>query len=452
MAASLTRHLVPVCLLLVIAVLPGPALGQDLAEPTTVSNQDDSANEETASDESAEEEPEVAAEVEAAVTDDTVSGSIDDSTSSIEAVREPGSLISLDQWQWSGDLRVGYVREEIEDRDGTLDTETAWQARLRAGGRRNLNEWLVFEGRLAFNCSSERCDPNLTLDPSDTTTSGIEEGDISFDQLFVHIYRRERFDAAIGRMQVKFATRAGVFAKSLDRNNSNAFNINWTDGLHGAYHFENDSILHVIAEYNDPDGVSNIRRTPLDFTDSASRVSYYTGWESLQRSGPFTQRGIGITYLPSALMTEGIQTGPIEDYVGIVGRFATNWAWGDSGRRWNIAGEIGYAPETPTREAVGLSGTGDTGGLAWAVYASLMDFRPNHSIGVNISRTDPGWLLSPQYRANGELIEFRYLWRKRRNLALEFRIRYRDDRETLTGLGNRDETDYFARFTVGLGR
>jgi hypothetical protein len=386
------------------------------------------------------------------VTDDTVSGSIDDSTSSIEAVREPASALALDEWQWSGDARAGYVSEEVEDREGMLTSESSWQARTRIGARRNLVDWLVFDARLAVRCSSDACDPGLALDPSETNTASIDDGDITFDQLYFHIYRQERFDAAIGRMQVKFTTRAGVFAKSLDRNNSNAFNINWTDGFHGAYHFPDESILHFIAEYNDRDGASNVRRSPLDFTDSDSRVSYYMGWESLERSGPFTQRGIGISYLPSALMKTGVQTGPIEDYLGIVARFATNYALGDSGRRWNIAGELGYAPETPTRSAMNLQGTGDTGGLAWAVYASLMDIWPNHSIGLNISHTDPGWLLSPQYRANGELIELRYLWRKQRNLALEFRIRYRQDDETLQNLANRDETDFFARFTIGMGR
>ena len=298
----------------------------------------------------------------------------------------------------------------------------------------------------------KRCDPALTLDPSDTTTTSIEEGDIAFDQFFFHVFRRERFDAAIGRMQTKFTTRAGVFAKSLDRNNSNSFNINWTDGFHGAYHFENESTLHIIAEYNDPEGASNVRRPPLDFTRSASRVSTYTNWESLQQSGPFTQRGIGITYLPSALRKDGVLSERVEDYMGIVARFATAWPWGDSGRRWNIAGEIGYAPETPTRAAVGLPGEGDADGLAWAIYASLMDIRPNHSVGVNVASTDPGWLLSPQYRANGDLVELRYLWRRTRDLAIEFRVRYRRDGEPLSGLSRQDETDYFARFTIGLGR
>ena len=386
------------------------------------------------------------------VPEDTVSGSLDDSTSSIEIVREEEGRNLPDRFHWSGDARVGYIREEREDRDGTIENLSAWQGRLRVGTRRNIFDWLVFDARLAINCSSEKCDPDLTLDPSDTTTTSIEPGDISFDSLFFHVFRREGFDAAIGRMQTKFTTRAGVFAKSLDRNNSNSFNINWTDGFHGAYHLNNESTWHFIAEYNDPEGASNVRRPPLDFTDDDTRVSYYTNWESLQQAGPFTQRGIGVTYLPSALQKDGLEGNQVEDYIGVVARFATAWGWGDGGRRWNIAGELGYAPETPTRAAVGLPGEGDTDGFAWAIYLSLMDFRPNHSIGINYSVTDPGWLISPQYRANGELTELRYLWRRTRDLALEFRVRYREEVEPLLGLSTQGETDFFARFTIGLGR
>jgi hypothetical protein len=36
------------------------------------------------------------------------------------------------------------------------------------------------------------------------------------------------------------------------------------------------------------------------------------------RLGPFTQRGIDITYLPSSLLTEGDLSGPADDYIGVV--------------------------------------------------------------------------------------------------------------------------------------
>lgn len=56
-----------------------------------------------------------------------------------------------------------------------------------------------------------------------------------------------------------------------------------------------------------------------------------------------------------------------------------------------ISAELGYAPETQTRAAAGLAGDGDVDGLAWAVTASVMNFLPRQSIGINYARTDAGW-------------------------------------------------------------
>ncbi len=380
--------------------------------------------------------------------EDSVSGSLDDSTGSIEAARDPVRQFLYKGWQRAGDLRFGYVRSESDERDGSEGTESDWRARIRYGGGYRLNDWLTFNGRLAVSCTSDECDPKLSLDPSDTRVTTVDQGSVTFDEFYVHAFRLKRFDVAIGRLQTKFVTRAGVYAKSLDRNNSNAFNINWTDGVHGTYHLPNESIVHFIAEYNDEAGASNVRRAPLNFTRSGARAGYFVAWESLKRQGPFTQRGIDITYLPSALLKDGDLSGPVDDYIGIVARAATARPFGDKGRRWNVTGEVGYAPETPTRAAVDLPGDGDADGFAWALTASIMDFWPSHSFGINYANTDPGWLLSPQYRDNEELFEFRYLWRKSDSIVIDARVRWREELEQeLNEARKRDELDFFARVT-----
>jgi hypothetical protein len=385
--------------------------------------------------------------------EDAVSGALDDSTGSIEVDRETASDLRKQGWQIAGDMRIGIVRSERDELDGSTDTDSALRSRFRIGGTININDWLLASARIASTCTSDRCNPDLTLDTSLDTRTSVDEGDITFDQLYLHIFRRKQFDVAFGRLQTKFVARAGVFAKSLDRNNSSGFNVNWTDGAHATYHFENESIIHFIPEYNDSDGPSSVRRGPLDFSSSDARVSYFSAWESQKRVGPITQRGFDVTYLPSALLKEGTTAGPIEDYVGIVARMATARPFGSGGARWNIAAEIGYAPTTPTLAALGLTGEGDADGMAFTFAASLMDLRPNHSIGVNYGRADAGWLLSPQYRDNEELVEIRYLWRKSRMLALDFRVRGRRDLVPLISESQkRSEIDFFARFTMGFTR
>ena len=96
------------------------------------------------------------------------------------------------------------------------------------------------------------------------------------------------------------------------------------------------------------------------------------------------------------------------------------------------------------------AGEGEADGLAWNVVVSLMDFKPNHSVGVNHGPVGAGWLLSPQFRQNESLAEIRYQWRKSRQLAFDFRIRQRRELEQLAlNAGRREETDIFLRLTWG---
>ena len=178
----------------------------------------------------------IEAEDELEVPEDSLSGSLDDSSGSIEAAYEAAADIREQGWQVSGDMRVGYIRAEQDHRDGSSDTDTNWRGRYRIGGTSRFNSWLLGSVRIATTCSSDRCDPEFELDHSLPTGSSIEDGDITFDQLYLHAFRLKRFDGAVGRLQTKFVTRSGVFAKSLDRNDSSGFNVNCTDGAHGTYH------------------------------------------------------------------------------------------------------------------------------------------------------------------------------------------------------------------------
>ncbi len=377
---------------------------------------------------------------------DTASGSLDDSIGSIEAGRETRGQNIL------GDLRVGYIHTDEDSRDASNQSVSEWRGRIRAGGTYSITEKLVFGGRIASTCSTDACDPDIVFDSTLPNSSSIDYGDITFDQLYIHSFRREKFDVAIGRLQTKFVSRAGVFAKSLDRNDSSGSNVNWTDGVHGILHVNNDWTGHLILQKNHADGTGNVRRGPIDFEDDDSRITYFLAWENKRRFGPINQQGFDITYMPRSLMKDGDRNGRIEDYIGFVGRFAANWPLGSFGRHLNIAGEIGYAPETPTRAAMGLAGNGDTDGFAWLVSVSVVDFRPDHSVGINYGRTDAGWLLSPQYRENEEVVEIRYMWRRSLNLAIDIRARWREELEQLENtVRNRQELNVFARFTFGFG-
>jgi hypothetical protein len=410
------------------------------AQETTTTGESDSSVPDAEQQEPATEGDDASEEI------DAESGSLDDAIGSIEAGRDTFGQ------NFKGDLRVAYTNTDEDSRDGSNQSESEWRGRFRAGGTFSLTERLVIGGRIASICSTTECNPDLVFDSTLPNSSSIDDGDITLDQLYIHGFRREKFDVAIGRLQTKFVSRAGVFAKSLDRNDSSGTNVNWTDGVHGVLRVNKEWTGHFILQLNQADGTGNIRRGPIDFNDDDARITYFLAWENMQRFGPINQQGFDITYMPASLMKDGDRNGRLEDYVGVVGRFAASWPEGSLGRRLNVAGEIGYAPETPTRAAMGLPGNGDTDGLAWLVSVSAVDFRPNHSVGINYGRTDAGWLLSPQYRENEEVTEIRYMWRRSADLAIDLRARWRAELEQQEStVRKREELNVFVRFTLGFG-
>lgn len=371
-------------------------------------------------------------------------GSLDDASNSID-VRKVRDGIGL-----SADVRVGYFETEFDEGDNASRNADFVGSRWRIRTEFDITPHLRAVGRIAGLCSSEECSPNFVLEDSIPTTRGMEDGDITIDEAYLHWFRLDRFDLALGRLQTKFVARGGVFAKSLDRNDSNNINVNWTDGLHATFRGKNGWVPNLILQYNSPDGASNVRREPLDFDDPDARVSYFFAMESLKRTRLFLQRAVDVSYLPKSLLKDGELSGRREDYYGIVVRTANRWPERNEGIRLRTAVEVGYAPETQTLAAAGLAGEGDADGLAWNVVLSIMDFKPRHSIGVNYGETGAGWLLSPQFRPNERLTEIRYQWRKSRQLAVDVRIRQRKDLEQLALTpGKREEIDFFVRLTWG---
>ena len=220
---------------------------------------------------------------------DAASGSLDDATGSIETGR--GTL----GWDFQGDLRVEYSGTETDNRDGTDQSSSVANGRFRIGSNYRISESVVIGGRLASPCSTDDCDPNLTFYKALPTETSINNGDITLDELYMHGFRQDKFDVAIGRLQTKFVSRAGVFARSLDRDNGSGTNVNWTDGVHAVLHVNEAWVGHLILEYNDSDGSGSIRRGPIDFSDDDARITYFMGWENFQRFGPINQQGFDVT-------------------------------------------------------------------------------------------------------------------------------------------------------------
>jgi len=382
--------------------------------------------------------------------DESDSGNFDEALDelSIDVEHSITDAVERRGLNFDGDLRLGdiFVGDDIDD--VRLGEAEALRARWRIRSTWGITERFRGVLRVAGLCSTSDCGPDFVVQPYIPTGASMKDGQITIDEFFLQSFRSDRFNVAIGRMQAKFVARGGVFSKSLDQNDSNNLRVNWTDGLHSTFKAKNGWESHMVLQYNSEDGPSTVRREPLDFSDSGSRVSYLFGFENLQEKRRLVQRAIDVNYFPSALLIDGQANGPLEDYWAIVVRGASRWPLRTEDWRIRLSGEIGYAPNTPSRTATGLTGTGDADGLAWNITASVMDFVPNHSIGINYAETGAGWLVSPQYTNNQRLIEIRYMWRPTDRLTLDIRGRRRVElQQRIIEDSGRDRFDFYVRFT-----
>ncbi|MDH3978834.1 MAG: hypothetical protein OEU86_09970, partial [Gammaproteobacteria bacterium] len=267
---------------------------------------------------------------------------IDVSDSIDTAVEKEGYL------KYGGDIRVAYNWADQKFRNGDSDRDDDITGRLRFESQFNPTDNFRVTGRLAWRCSTTGCDPNIDW-AGDEDGGSVEPGTLTIDELFVHWFRTDRFNVAMGRMQTRAITRGGVFANSLDRSNSSGTSVTYTDGVYVTYRPSRLEgwTVRFISEYNDEDGATTTRREPLDFSTSDSKISHYIGFGNNNPSDLFVQRDFGITYLPDALLVEGDENGKRDDYWGFVGRTAMRIPLGEGLRRLQLAGEVGYAPDTP---------------------------------------------------------------------------------------------------------
>jgi len=355
-----------------------------------------------------------------------------------------------DTFSLVGDMRTGFYTLDRDDRDGSTSEKDEWRLRLRAGVQATVSESLSARVRFAGRYTTHRsaADPEFELYSSGITpgSDGLKMGQATFDEMWLN-YTRGAWRLRVGRMQTKLEL-VGVAKKSLDRNDSPNTDIAWTDGLYFKHKGSNGWNTHAIVQYNPEEGATQVRRKTLDFADSDSRVSYFLAYEKTDKKATIVQRSLDITYLPSALQTDGNSSGNIDDYLAFVGRFAAQWPMGASGMKFLLAGELGYAPNTPTNVALDLGNSGDAGSNATQVTFNFIDIVPRHSVGVVVGKVEGGWLLSPDFKDNQYLYETRYRWNIAKKQRIEIRVRYRTDIEQRTDeTEKREDKDLYARYT-----
>ena len=352
------------------------------------------------------------------------------------------------KFKFSGDVRAGFFSADRDDRDGSQNTTDEFRLRLRVGVAAKLTDTLSAKVRLAGRYSTDDRNHNhFEFFSSIPSEDGLRRGDSTIDELFLTYRPNKQWQVRVGRMQTKFELE-GVAKKSLDRSNSGNTDITWTDGVHVKYKAENGWSVHGIVQYNPQAGSTEVRRSPLAFTEDGSRVSYFVALENKQKWGPVVQRGVDVSYLPDALRVDGNAAGRIDDYWAVVGRMAARWPMGNSGMKFMLAGELGYAPNRPTELAVSTGNSGRADGLGAQLTFNFIDIVPKHSLGIVLGRAGDGYLLSPDFRSNTNLVEARYQWKIAKKQKFEARLRRRDDINQRNGAAeDRVDIDYYLRYT-----
>jgi hypothetical protein len=337
---------------------------------------------------------------------------------------------SADIFSMGGDARIGYFRIDRSHRDGGASMDHDLRARIRLGAGLRLTHAVNARFRVAgrFSTAQERAE--LYLEPHAPSPGGLALGQATVDEAYLSFRPVSAWTLRLGRMQTKF-TLADLMGKSLDRGDSPSTDITWTDGAHLTYTGDHGWASHLVVQHNGPGGPSNTLRAPLEVGRSSSRVTVFGAVENTQRLGAIAQRGLDITWIPGALPGD-----ERKDYIALVGRGSLAWDLPRPGSSLSLGGEAGYAPAPES-------------GWALQLATTLADLLPGHRIGLAYGRTDPEWLISPDFRPNDELVELRYQVVVTPGHSIEARARVRDEiRRPPDAVRDRRDTDIYVRYTL----
>jgi hypothetical protein len=349
----------------------------------------------------------------------------------------------------AGDLRTGYFNSQRQERSGEVTGSDDFRVRLRYGAGLRLGELLSARARVAGRFSTSQDGFSLLLHDHAASPEGLRLGEVTFDEAFLHFAPASRATLRLGRMQTKFVL-ADLMGKSLDRGDSPNTDITWTDGAHLAVGLGGGWNSHLIAQHNSPRGPTNTLRRPLGFAAERSRIGLFGVLENTTRWGPVRQRSLDLTYLPASF------AGPAggserRDYVAMVARGWAAWPLGAAGGTIGVGGEVGHAPVTPSREELGLgaAGSGDGGGTALQLAATVNNLVPRHQLGFVYGYAEAGWLVAPDFRNNDHLMEARYRWDFAANRSFDARLRRRWDVESPLNVHRpRRDTDFYIRYNM----
>lgn len=365
----------------------------------------------------------------------------------------PAAALAEDAVKLLGDARVEYATLHREDRNGKEDITDEFRGRLRLGLEAAFNDAWSARLRAAGRYTSNDLPGNsahFAVHPYASTATGLDWNEGTVDEANIAWEPNKAVSLRIGRQQTGFAL-DDLTSKSLDRKDSPSTDVSWTDGVHLKLKHASGWSHSVIAQHNHEDGATNAQRSPLNYQDRDAGLTWFYGLENKKAWGPIVQRGLDISYLPDGLRVRGVNNPATETYAALVGRLVAAWPLNGDGFEFRLGGEYGQAFSSPSNASQRLGAQGDTGRNAFQLSANLMEIAAGHSLALVYGEADAGWLLSPDFGPNADLLELRYQWTLNKQQAIEIRARRREDLEQLTHQPQRRvDEDVYLRYTYKL--
>jgi hypothetical protein len=348
-----------------------------------------------------------------------------------------------------GQIRSGYFTLHRDDRDSSRKIIDELRLRALVGIRYTFTENLILSLRVAGRYSTEQEKFDFILnDYVIAGNDGILLGQTTIDDFNLEYKATDKLKFRVGRFQNSFEL-GGVPKKSLDRNTGVNTDINWTDGIHATYAVSHNWEWHFVTQYNSKKGSSVYFRKPLDFSDAASRISYYSIIKSVSKESWLSQRELSFSYLPRSIPLVDT-TIRHKNLLSATARFAKSISVGSSAKLY-LGAEWGVVSATPERKLVKTGTEGNARPFAYQVSANVLDMFSSQNIGIVYGNIDDGFLISPDLRSNNHEIEIRHQWKITKKLSMENRIRSRMDKYRLTNSKkNREDIDLYFRLTYRL--
>ena len=305
-----------------------------------------------------------------------------------------------------GDIRVNYLGTGT-DANG-FGGEVPF-LRIRPGVHYELNETHSFSVRAVYIVSRDLNSPDFSLTPNQNGSLAYDT--FSFDE-FYYKYQDETQEFRFGRFQKSFSLPIAT-AHSIDRFQSNAIFVHWTDGFYYKKILNEEWFSEVVLEYQKRGETTFPYKRPLNFgRNKYNMVNYVALTNSSRDKYNIIRKGVGLMWAPNALLRNGGYVTYLTLSSNIVFDFPKKELL--NGGSIRVSGELGQNLNTKFSD-----------GSVIATSVGVYDVAERHNLMIELSRNDQDWLTSP-YATNSDEFEMRYRVVLSKKLSIDARYRIRN--------------------------